>query len=122
MKIAVVATGRTLDSPLDDRFGRAEHLILYDLQSDAFDVIDNKPSLDTAQGAGIQTAEAVIRSGAQAVITRHCGPKAFRVLKAAGIKVFMSQASTVADAIESFKGGDLQEAHKEDVPSHQGRS
>ncbi|MDH7598258.1 MAG: NifB/NifX family molybdenum-iron cluster-binding protein [Sedimentisphaerales bacterium] len=118
MKIAVIATGPTLDSRLDDRFGRTRHIIIYDLQSQTFQAMDNRPSLDSAQGAGIQTAEAVISAGAQAVITRHCGPKAFRVLNAAGVKVFMSQATTVADAIESFKRGDLQEAQTEDVPGH----
>ena len=86
MKIAFSTSGETLDSPLDARFGRAPKFLVYDLDSETFEVVDNRQNLNAAQGAGIQSAETVARLGVNILVTGHCGPKAFRVLRAAGIK------------------------------------
>jgi predicted Fe-Mo cluster-binding NifX family protein len=51
-------------------------------------------------------------------VTGHCGPKAFRVLAAAGIKVFNTDASTVGEALERFRRGSLVEATSADVDGH----
>ena len=75
-------------------------------------------NLNTPQGAGIQTAQHLINSGVKGVITGHCGPKAFRVLKAAGIAVYNCQAQTVKEAIEQFRAGMLQLAESADVEGH----
>jgi predicted Fe-Mo cluster-binding NifX family protein len=118
MKIALTTSGETLDAPLDSRFGRAPRFILYDLERDYFEVIDNRQSLNTAQGAGIQAAEAVVRAKAECVITGHCGPKAFRVLTAAGITVYNCGEATVADALRAFKEGTLKPMASADVEGH----
>lgn len=118
MKIAFSTSGSTLESPLDIRFGRAPHFLIYDLDRKTFDVVDNRQSLDSAQGAGIQSAETVARQGAQVLVSGHCGPKAFRVLQAAGIKIYTSNAATVSDALEEYISGILAEAGSADVEGH----
>lgn len=118
MKIAFTTSGNDLNAPLDVRFGRAPKFIVYDLDSETFEVIDNKPSLHAAQGAGIQSAETVARSGAKALVTGHCGPKAFRVLLAAGIKVYNTDAYTVGEALALYRAGKLTEAKTADVEGH----
>jgi predicted Fe-Mo cluster-binding NifX family protein len=118
MKIVFTTSGTTLDAPLDDRFGRAPKLLVYDLESDAFEVIDNERNLNAAQGAGIQSAETVARLGAEGVVTGHCGPKAFRVLSAAGVKIFNTDAPTVAAALARYRAGKLVEARSADVEGH----
>ena len=118
MKIAFSTSGEGLDAPLDARFGRAPKFLVYDLQEGGFAVIDNRQNLNAAQGAGIQSAETVVRSGAAALVSGHCGPKAFRVLSAAGVKVYASDAPTVAAALEDFKAGRLREASGADVEGH----
>jgi predicted Fe-Mo cluster-binding NifX family protein len=118
MKIAFTTSGSDLNAPLDTRFGRAPKFIVYDLDSDKFEVIDNRQNLNAAQGAGIQAAAAVAKTGAKAVVTGHCGPKAFRVLTAAGIKIYNSGETTVAEALEKFKSGQLVEARAADVEGH----
>jgi predicted Fe-Mo cluster-binding NifX family protein len=55
---------------------------------------------------------------AEAVITGHCGPKAFRTLQAAGIQVVVGADGTVADAVEQFKSGELVPSDAADVESH----
>ncbi len=118
MKIAFSTSGDQLKSPLDSRFGRAPKFLVYDLEAETFAVIDNQQNLNAAQGAGIQSATTVAQSGAQALVTGHCGPKAFQVLKAAGVKVYNCDASTVTEALQRFLSGKLAEAEASDVEGH----
>ncbi len=87
MSIAISASGPSFDKKTDPRFGRAKYFIAFDTDTGAFQTHDNARHRDAAQGAGIQAAENASRLGASVVITGHCGPKAFRTLAAAGIRV-----------------------------------
>jgi predicted Fe-Mo cluster-binding NifX family protein len=118
VKVAFTTSGKDLESPLDARFGRAPGFLVYDIDTGAAEYIDNQQSLDAAQGAGIQAAETVVRSGAQIVVTGHCGPKAFRVLSAAGVKVYNADQPTVAAALAAYKAGTLKPAESADVEGH----
>jgi predicted Fe-Mo cluster-binding NifX family protein len=118
VKVAFTTSGNDLNAPLDSRFGRAPKFLVYDLDTNTFEVIDNQQSMNTAQGAGIQAAEIVARSGAKGLVTGHCGPKAFRVLSAAGVKIFNADAPTVAAALEKYRAGELAEAASADVEGH----
>ncbi len=118
MKVAITTAGDNLGAALDSRFGRAARFLIYDTDSKDFQSIDNAQNLNAAQGAGIQAAQTVANTGANALITGHCGPKAFRVLEAAGIKVYNCQAATVADALRQFDEGKLLVASEADVEGH----
>ncbi|MFZ1947698.1 MAG: NifB/NifX family molybdenum-iron cluster-binding protein [bacterium] len=118
MKIAFSTSGSTLDAPLDNRFGRARGFLIYDLESGDVEIIDNTQSLNSPSGAGIQAAEAIVRSGATGLVTGHCGPKAFRVLSAAGVVVYNTDAETVAEALKRYKSGSLKPADTADVEGH----
>ena len=118
MKIAFTTSGDNLESPLDRRFGRAPRFLIYDLDNKTVDLVDNQQNLNTAQGAGIQSAETVARAGAEALVTGHCGPKAFRVLDAAGIAIYNTDAATVALALEQYQSGKLTKASSADVEGH----
>ncbi len=118
MKIAITTSGDDLDARLDSRFGRAAGFIVFDLDQGSYEYIDNSQNLQAAQGAGIQSAQNVVNSGAQALITGHCGPKAFRVLASAGVKVYTTAAPTVAEALDQFRSGGLTECSSADVEGH----
>ena len=118
MKIVVTSQGPTLESDVDPRFGRARCFIVADTETGEFCAVDNEQNLNAAQGAGIQAAQLVAAQGVEAVVTGHCGPKAFQVLTAGGIKIFNGADGTVADAIERFKSGELAEAGGADVLGH----
>jgi predicted Fe-Mo cluster-binding NifX family protein len=118
MKIAFTTSGNDLGAPLDTRFGRAPKFLVYDLDSETFEIVDNAQNLNAAQGAGIQSAETVARLGAKAIVSGHCGPKAFRVLTAAGIRIYNADAGTVAEALEQYRAGKLVEAGGADVQGH----
>ena len=72
----------------------------------------------TARLAGIQAAKTVSRSEADYVITGHCGPKAFRALESAGIKVVTGVDGTVAEAVERLKSGEVVASKAPDVAGH----
>lgn len=118
MKIAVTSRGTDLSSELDERFGRAKYFIIYDMDSGECRAVDNTVNLNAPQGAGIQSGELVVREGAGALLTGHCGPKAFRVLSAAGVEVFNGCKGTVEQAIESYRKGELQKSEAPDVRGH----
>lgn len=118
MIIAFPTSGETLEAPLDTRFGRARRFLLYDTDDGSFSLVDNAQQLDSPQGAGIQAAQAVVRSGAQILVTSHCGPKAFRVLSEAGVEVFNSTAPTIEEALQAFRSGRLRAAAAADVEGH----
>ena len=68
--------------------------------------------------AGIQSAETVSRLGAEVVVTGHCGPKALRTLRAAGIRIVTGAQGTVKEAVDAFNKGALKYAEAPDVESH----
>lgn len=107
MKIAITTSGSDLNAPLDSRFGRAPKFIIYDPDTGAFEVVDNEQNINAPQGAGIQSAQNISRLGVEVLITGHCGPKAFRVLEAAKIKIYNTTAATVSEAIDLYRQGKL---------------
>ena len=118
MKIAFSTSGNDVNAPLDTRFGRAAKFLVYDTETTQATVVDNTQNLTASQGAGIQSAQTVAETGAQALISGHCGPKAYRVLTAAGIAVYTSNAATVAEALALFQAGKLQQLTDADVEGH----
>jgi len=118
VKVAFSTSGSTAAAPLDSRFGRAASFLVYDLDAETFEIADNRQGQSAAQGAGIQAAETVVRTGARSVVTGHCGPKAFRVLSAAGVKVYTTDAPTVAAALERYRAGQLTEITSASVEGH----
>ena len=118
MKIAVSATGKEMSSDMDPRFGRAKYFIVVDTDTGESVAHDNAQNLNAAQGAGIQAAETVARLGAEVVITGNVGPKAFRALSAAGIRIYLCGQMSVANAVKSLKAGGLQEISAANVEGH----
>lgn len=118
MKIAITSLGSDLSAPLDPRLGRAAGFLVIDTESGETSYTPNDQNLNAAQGAGIQTAQNVAATGANAVISGHCGPKAFRILRASKIEVYPCSAATVGEALELFKAGRLEPANAANVEGH----
>ena len=118
MRIAISSTGKELESNLDPRFGRAAYFIILDAETMDFKAVENTQNLNLPQGAGIQAGKAVADHHVDVLITGHCGPKAFKVLQSAGVKIVTGAGGTVTDAIEQFKKGELAAAMEADVAGH----
>lgn len=106
MKVCVTATGTDKASPVDPRFGRAASLLLVDTETG--DVRPLKGATRSSHGAGVQAAQNVVRAGAEALLTGRIGPRAYEVLAAAEIPVYLTASTTVARAIADFIAGGLE--------------
>ena len=108
MRVGVSATGRDLNARVDDRFGRCPWFLVVDTDSLEFDAVENRHA-EEGMGAGMGAAKDFINAHVDAVISGQVGPKAYEVLKALNIDIFLVPGSiTVEDALEKLKRGELQ--------------
>jgi len=115
MKIAVTSKGTDLQADVDPRFGRAPYIIIVDSGTFAFEVLDNKDHANALKGAGIQAARMVSENGADVLLTGHCGPNAFKALRAAKVSVANNASGTVRDAVKAYMEKKLPLAEYADV-------
>lgn len=105
MKIAITATGNSLDSMVDPRFGRAAWFLIVDTATmQLTEAIDNTAGKEAAHGAGISAAAQVADKGVEALLTGRVGPKALPVLEKAGVQAVNDVSGTIMDAINNFSG------------------
>jgi predicted Fe-Mo cluster-binding NifX family protein len=119
MRIAISATGPTLDAEVNPRFGRCPYFIIADPETMEFEALDNASAM-AAGGAGISASQAIAGKGVQVVLTGNCGPNAYQVLSSAGIQVITGVSGTVKDAIEGYRSGKFQTSAAANVPDHFG--
>ena len=120
MRVAMSATGDTLDASIDPRFGRCAFLILVD--TDTMEVIGGGRNEFAAAsgGAGTQTAQQVAQLKAEAVLTGNIGPNAYNVLKAAGVRTFTGVSGPLRQALQDLQEGNLRETSGATAPPHAG--
>jgi predicted Fe-Mo cluster-binding NifX family protein len=119
MRIAISATGPTLDAEVDPRFGRCQYFIIADPETMEFEVVDNSSAM-AAGGAGISAGQIIADKGVQAVLTGNCGPNAYHVLSSAGIQVITGVSGSVKDVIKGYQSGKFQASAQANVPDHFG--
>ena len=119
MRIAITAGDDSgANAGFEQRFGRATGFAILDTEKNEYIYQPNMQNLNAPQGAGIQAAQLVSAHDVGAVITGHCGPKAFKVLTSAEVKVYLSDAGYVGEAVEQFQAGNLKEIENADVEGH----
>lgn len=106
MKVVVSSKGENLDAPFSRQFGRCPMFVVVETASMEFEAAVN-PSADASSGAGIQAAQFVVESGAEAVICGRVGPNAMNVLRSAGLPVYQFGGGTIRQALEELRAGDL---------------
>ncbi|MFO7784567.1 MAG: NifB/NifX family molybdenum-iron cluster-binding protein [Thermodesulfobacteriota bacterium] len=118
MRVAVTSMGNDLSGEVEQRFGRAPWFLLVDPETMEFEAVENTQSTNLPQGAGIQAAENISRHNPAVVLTGNCGPKAFKVLQAAGIGVVVGVKGKIEDAVRAYARGDYQSAGEANVEGH----
>jgi len=121
MRIAISATGPTLDAEVDPRFGRCQYFIIVDPETMEFEALENSNAV-AAGGAGISTGQMIAGKGVEVVLTGNCGPNAYQVLSAAGLQVITGVSGKIKDAIEEYKLGTFSAAQQPNVADHFGVS
>lgn len=108
MKIAIPSEGKTLESTVNQSFGRTNYFIIVDSETMQFNVIDNQ-AISAQGGAGVKAAQVVLDSGADSLITFNCGENAANVLKTAGIKIMKAFPGNVLSMVNKYKKDELTE-------------
>jgi predicted Fe-Mo cluster-binding NifX family protein len=118
MKIILTATSPSIDSNIDGRFGRGAYFIAIDPETLEWEAHPN-PGVGASGGAGTLAAQFIVNQRANAVISGDFGPNAYGALQAAGISMYLFGASTtIRDAIQQFKAGQLEQVG---APTSRGR-
>lgn len=107
MRLAIAATGTTLDSKYESRFGRAQGFIIIEVESGEFEYLDNSDNSQAEHGSGVQTVQSLSTNKVDVVVASHIGPKAAQALIRAKIPAYHCEAATVEEAYQKFKEGSL---------------
>lgn len=107
MKLCITATGNTMDSVIDARFGRAPWFMLMDTDTGTVIETVENTAAGQAQGAGIAAAKLMCDKQVDAVLTGSVGPKATSVFQAAGVRLIegVDPQDTVQDALDKLNQG-----------------
>ncbi len=119
MKVAITATGASLDAQVDPRFGRCAYFLIVDTASMDFEAVEN-PNVALGGGAGIQSGQLMAEKDVQFLLTGNCGPNAHQTLSAAGIQIIVGCSGVVRDVVEQFKAGQFNATGSPNVASHFG--
>jgi len=118
MKIAISSAGNDLDSQVDPRFGRCKYFVVVDPDTMEYEAFENSSA--ASGGAGIASGQFITGKGVDSLLTGNCGPNAFNVLEASGIKVITGVSGMIRDVVEGFKSGKYQPVSKPNVAPHAG--
>jgi len=119
MKIAISATGSSLDADVEPRFGRCPYFIIVDPETMEFEAIDNSSAM-AASGAGISAGQMIADKSIQALLTGNCGPNAYQVLSSAGIQVITGVSGKVKEVIGDYQAGKYKVGSQPNVPDRFG--
>lgn len=108
MKLLISSTGKDKNSIVDEKFGRAEHYIIYDSKTDNYEDIVNTAQAG-AHGAGPKAAQIAIDQNVDCIITGNLGPKAMRVIEHTNIKAYYLKDGTVLENVQLFLRDELDE-------------
>ena len=107
-KIAISSEGNTLESMIDQRFGRCKYFLVIEVENNKIkDVkaVENQGALQ-GHGAGIRAAQQVGEMRVKEIITGQLGPNATNVLEQLGITVYHA-SGTVKNAVGQLIKGNL---------------
>lgn len=111
MKIAISSDGNTVESKIDQRFGRCKYFLIVDTNdTDKIEAVENQGALQ-GHGAGIKAAQQIADLNVKAVITGNLGPNAIAVLDKLEIKAY-NASGTAEDAIDNFINDKLEEINE----------
>ncbi len=104
MKVAITSTGETLDSKIDQRFGRCAYFVIYDTDTGEAEIVPN-PNKDATGGAGPATVQMVTSHNVQKIISGEFGVKVKSLFESLKIEmiVIKEPEKTVRDIINIIK-------------------
>lgn len=120
MKIAICSKNKGLKSELSDRFGRAENFVIFNTETNEIITIENTARTEPS-GAGGSAVRLLAKNKVDVVIVPELGPHAMSAVKAFEMKVYSyGNCTTVEEAINKYKNGELKELSTNTNNGHHG--
>lgn len=104
MKVAISATGDTVESSVDNRFGRCSYFAIFDTDTHNVKFITNTAA-ESSQGAGPAAVQLLAGNQVQQVVSGEFGMKVKPLLEQLSIKMLNLQNGqhTILDVLKQFK-------------------
>ncbi len=107
MKVCITSQGPTLESPTEERFGRAPFFIIIETENGSHEAVTN-PFTAGAGGVGPKAAQILIANNVKALVSGQVGGNAREVLVSAGISMYACKAGgSVKEAFDQFMNNAL---------------
>jgi predicted Fe-Mo cluster-binding NifX family protein len=88
MKIAITSTGNTLESTIDQRFGRCAYFVVYDTENKAMEFIPN-PNKELEEGAGAASVQLIASRKVNKIVSGEFGLKIKELLDSLKIQMIV---------------------------------
>jgi predicted Fe-Mo cluster-binding NifX family protein len=88
MKVAITSTGNSMESKLDQRFGRCSYFVIYDSETKGIEFLPN-PIKDAQEGAGPASVQVVASRNVQKIISGEFGIKIKSLLDSLKIQMIV---------------------------------
>ena len=104
MKVAITSTGNSLESTIDQRFGRCAFFVIYDTETGGVEILPN-PNRDAQEGAGPASVQLVASRDVQKIVSREFGVKIKSLLDSLRIQmvVYKEPEKRVQSVIDMLK-------------------
>lgn len=104
MKIAISSTGDSLESKLDQRFGRCSYFVIYDTENEDLEFIRN-PNKEASEGAGPASVQIIASRNVKKIVSGEFGMKIKSLLDSLRIQLIMIKDTdkSVSEIIEMLK-------------------
>ncbi|HNS30268.1 MAG: NifB/NifX family molybdenum-iron cluster-binding protein [Tenuifilaceae bacterium] len=100
MKVAITSTGNSIESMLDERFGRCSYFVIYNTESKSTEIVPN-PNKDAENGAGPASLQLVASHNAEKIVSGEFGTKIKSLADSLKIQlVVVKEPKKVKDIIE----------------------
>ncbi len=110
MRVAVTARGMDPEEEIDQRFGRAYWILINDEKKNTWEALDNAIYRNSRESAGVKCARRLVERDVKILLTGEIGPKALRILREGGIRVFIGGEGSIEEVIEAWRRDLLKEA------------
>jgi predicted Fe-Mo cluster-binding NifX family protein len=100
MKVAITSTGQSLESTIDQRFGRCAFFVIYDTETGGVEILPN-PNRDAEEGAGPASVQLVASKEVKKIVSGVFGVKIKSLLDSLKIQmvVYKEPEKTVKSVI-----------------------
>lgn len=103
MKIAITSTGNSLDSMLDERFGRCSFFVIYDTESKSTEFVPN-PNKEAENGAGPASVQLVASRNVSKIVSGEFGMKIKSLVDSLKIQmIVVKEAKKVKEIIDMLE-------------------